>query len=681
MLYSGSAGLQIRPTRQSIAAAALRHTLHATQRETDMHNGTTRVINALAAGLVFAGTFALAQAPLDPPGPPAPTMHSLDEIFVRTEDAANLAGAAAHHASIAESRTPISEAPFVINESGSYVVTENLVVTNLGVHGIEVNAYHVTLDLNGFMLKGPGAGSGSGIHQPAQYENLVVRNGTVLEWKGLSEYGINAAGEGNRIEKVTALHNSTGVAAGPNGAVVECTVLTNSVTGIDGGVACAVRECTVKGSTTGINVKSGLIAGCVSAYNNWGISADSNATIRGCESLRGGFEGITVGDNCLVTDNATGRLTDRSEGSGSACIRVTGSNNRIVNNHCTGADNGLEIDGRDNYVAGNTVRDNNDNYEIADSNKVNVLLCELPESIEWPSTVTFAGSLNGAPAAHGISILADNVTIDLSGHSLIGSTNSWDGITAGSRKHIAIKNGTVRGFSGSGIYLANADRCVLTDVRCVENGSMGIALGNDATLTGCLVITNGATGIKTGEDAQIHQCTSSGNSGTGIETGGKSLVTECKASDNSSHGLHCAYSSTIRDCISTDNGTYGVLIELRGRVLGTTANENGSHGITMHGQNVIRNCTAIGNDGAGIRATGSVVTDNYCRLNVGGGIVIHASYTIAERNVTGGDWQFGIRCDDNGNYVGSNRSAGSATNFHIGAGNVTGSGGNANIEY
>ena len=70
-----------------------------------------------------------AQGSLTPPGAPAPTMKSLDQI---------------------EARTPISIAPFNIVTSGSYYLTTNLTVSS-GL-GVSIGANGVTLDLNGFTI-------------------------------------------------------------------------------------------------------------------------------------------------------------------------------------------------------------------------------------------------------------------------------------------------------------------------------------------------------------------------------------------------------------------------------------------------------------------------------------------------------------------------------------------------
>jgi hypothetical protein len=98
-----------------------------------------------------------AQGSLTPPGAPAPTMKTLEQI---------------------EPRTPISSVPFTISQPGSYYLTTNLSVSSGTAITIATNG--VTLDLNGFTLSSSDpANTGDGILINSGLKNLTIMNGYI----------------------------------------------------------------------------------------------------------------------------------------------------------------------------------------------------------------------------------------------------------------------------------------------------------------------------------------------------------------------------------------------------------------------------------------------------------------------------------------------------------------------
>src|SRR6478735_5297203 len=102
---------------------------------------TMKTISSLhrcTAPLIFACAFSTAfgQGALTPPGAPAPTMKSLDQVEARTiVNSTNTPGDASN--------------TFIISAPGSYYLTGNLTGVS-GKSGIQINADDVSLDLNGF---------------------------------------------------------------------------------------------------------------------------------------------------------------------------------------------------------------------------------------------------------------------------------------------------------------------------------------------------------------------------------------------------------------------------------------------------------------------------------------------------------------------------------------------------
>ena len=192
-----------------------------------------------------------------------------------------------------------------------------------------------------------------------------------------------------------------------------------------------------------------------------GISVGAGSLVSDCQVTGGGL-GIFAGDGCDLQGN-----TCRSNSV--AGLGVAGNGGRIVGNLLVdGAGIGLAITGTDNYVADNRVKGNADNYEIMAGNKLNLLLCELPETIDWPTMVRVAGTLTGTSGSAGITINASDVTIDLDGHALVGGPGTLEGIDVPVDQHnIEIRNGTIRGWGRSGVDASYADNSALIGLRAM----------------------------------------------------------------------------------------------------------------------------------------------------------------------------------------------------------------------
>ena len=343
-----------------------------------------------------------AQGALTPPGAPAPTMKSLDQI---------------------EARTPISSLPYTITNPGSYYVTANLTGVS-GYDGIDITTNDVTVDLNGFTLQGV-AGSLNGIKVVNPATNMVVCNGALDFW---GRSGMNASngyyGQFARLRIVgcntAGAIGSGGLYAGNNCVVTGCTVSGNNKFGIYAannctlidciasanniingfGIIvvsnCIVRDCTAGGQFVGISVNgnNNLILGCGLSGDQYGISASANnCTFKDCVVSGNSYIGISAnGNNYMVTDctvsgNNAGiylaiannctvasctACANTNAGiliSGNNCIvkdcnasasiilagiNVAGSSCQIVGNTCSGnAVDGIQVTGNNCQIVGN----------------------------------------------------------------------------------------------------------------------------------------------------------------------------------------------------------------------------------------------------------------------------------------------------------------------------------------
>ena len=179
----------------------------------------------LLSTILYQPSTLYAQGSLTPPGAPAPTMKSLDQI---------------------EARTPVSSAPFTITNSGSYYLTTNLTVSSGNAITIATNG--VTLDLNGFTIASTTASAtGYGILLNSGSDLTIfnghIRGGVTNNGSGVYSgsgfrYGIEYAGAApvntrlTRISVAGCLADGIDLGNGDSTVVESCTVQTVGGSGI-----------------------------------------------------------------------------------------------------------------------------------------------------------------------------------------------------------------------------------------------------------------------------------------------------------------------------------------------------------------------------------------------------------------------------------------------------------------
>lgn len=309
-------------------------------------------------GLVGGAPRAVAQGSLLPPGPPAPSMKTLDQI---------------------EPRQPISALPFTITAPGSYYLTDELTGVN-NQHGILIETNDVTLDLNGFTLLGV-SGSLSGIACLAPQRNLRVMNGTIRQW---GNHGIDAATTVNsRFERLNLSANgSHGLQTGTHATVHSCLATDNAQNGFHAGPQSIVRDCLSSANLGhGIAVDTGGNVIDCTAHDNLadgvsaadgsrirsslfrdngqhGLSGTTHVAVADCTAQNNAGRGISLGDGAILSgvstleNGNTGIHTERAARI-SACVSRTNVGDGIrTGPSSTIADSTAQDNGARGFAAG-----------------------------------------------------------------------------------------------------------------------------------------------------------------------------------------------------------------------------------------------------------------------------------------------------------------------------------------
>ncbi len=227
---------------------------------------TCRLVNGhlslvtVCALLVSAGNI-FAQGDLTPPGAPAPTMKSLDQI---------------------EARTPIAggTSTVTISQHGSYYLTGDIAVTT--GNGIVISADNVTLDLNGFRVSSSAASpNGTGVFlvgPPAGEFNLGAHDISILNGHIVGGVTYN----GTSFSTGPGFQNGIAATGNPGSVRVSgVSVMGCSGSGINLGseFSTVVDHCAVR-VVGGVGILAGVVSDST-AYQ-CGDNGIAAATVTGC---------------------------------------------------------------------------------------------------------------------------------------------------------------------------------------------------------------------------------------------------------------------------------------------------------------------------------------------------------------------------------------------------------------
>jgi hypothetical protein len=197
-------------------------------------------------------------------------------------------------------------------------------------------------------------------------------------------------------------------------------------------------------------------------------------------------------------------------------------------------------------------------------------ISSVPYKITAPGSYYLTANLTATGNGAGITISADNVTLDLNGFALIGGgSGSVAGINfPAAQKNILIRNGTVRGWTNGGINASNAANSVIQGIRLSNNSApstffniAGLSVGKGSTVKDCFVANNSNShGISVGSACSVSSCVARANSdGAGIRVMDNCYVVG-NISDSNGTGITMGFGNRIDSNSCTFNLNAGVLI-------------------------------------------------------------------------------------------------------------------------
>lgn len=381
-------------------------------------------------------------------------------------------------------------AKFVITQPGSYYVTGNIDVSALlNTSAIRIAANDVTVDLNGFIIKGTPsntqpliliAGSGSGTNKG----NVTIRNGTVRDGgsDGINSltnsaetirlYDIvsrNNLGSGfqltNRsfVQNCAAQNNSNlgfNATSASNCTFLDCTADANTNTGLAAGNAANVRNfLSTANSAFGLTVgPSSTVASCVVRGNfSTEIFAGNNSTFTNCTADNFGTSGsgLVLGDNCAVTNcSAVG---------GSGSVGFSGGNGcSFTSCSASGGGGGFLCTSRSTFVGCTASATGGNGFSIG------------------------TGSLISECSATGNSSFGILATTGSTVSNCSAYLNGSDGIRVSAAT--SVMNNNLRDNTGFGVLCTGANN------RIEGNTFTSNTAGGLSVATGCIVVRNYAAG-------------------------------------------------------------------------------------------------------------------------------------------------------------------------------------------
>ena len=270
----------------------------------------------LSAGIV------LAQGSLTPPGAPAPSMKTLDELNESITQLSNTVEKIESRTDLATLQSSSTSYNYQIYTGGEYYLSSNLIITKNW--GIYVGAPGVSIDLNGFSIICANPGNGTGIYITGSADGCSLKNGSIRGFEtGIYNYANSAKLENLEVSECSQI----GIYSGIGSVLKNCRALNNSATGISTGAGSTAEQCVAENNGgQGIFIVGSAI-NCLARNNGDGIDASSGTVLKQCIATGNQGKGISSSRgvqliNCLARNNQSNGFTIGSGSSLIACSSI-----------------------------------------------------------------------------------------------------------------------------------------------------------------------------------------------------------------------------------------------------------------------------------------------------------------------------------------------------------------------
>jgi hypothetical protein len=198
----------------------------------------------------------------------------------------------------------------------------------------------------------------------------------------------------------------------------------------------------------------------------------------------------------------------------------------------------------------------------------------FPFFINQPGSYKLAGPIVVPAGLSGFVIAANDVTLDLNGYTVQGpnkcspspggpgvvctladATLPGIQVTAAGGS-VVVRNGTVRGFAGDGVYLGAGSRAEALTVT--ENAGLGLYVGSGSVAQGIVSRFNRRSGLYA-SGSVVSDVTADRNGEAGVGLHGTALLRGATLINNAGFAVSATTASGYRDVVMTSpSGAYGI---------------------------------------------------------------------------------------------------------------------------